>query len=123
MQEHLSNSQRILTDLHNIESYKEDQDIDLAITSALLRIFDDYSSNKKNTIKTKKITSALFQNEILIKENQASIQELSVGDLWRSWRQNAERHRIMRWTIQIEGCEQDQVLPACRVMHRIKDCL
>ena len=75
MQEHLSNFQRILTDLLSIGEKIEEKTRILVLLSSLPYSFESLVTALlvgKSSIKMEEVTSTLFQNEILRRENQAS---------------------------------------------------
>ena len=75
VQEHLSNFQRILTDLLSVGEKVEEKTRALVLLSSLPQSFESLVTALlvgKSTIKMEEVTSALLQNEVLRRENQAS---------------------------------------------------
>ena len=68
VQEHLSNFQKIFTDLLSIDKKVEEKNRALVLLSSLSSSFESLVTAlfmKKSTIKMEEVTSALLQNKIL----------------------------------------------------------
>ena len=75
MQKHLSNFQKILTNLLSTSEKVEEKTRELIFLSSLLLFFESLVTaflEEKSTIKMNEVTSALLQNKILKYENRAS---------------------------------------------------
>ena len=84
MQEHLSHFQKILIDLLSVGEKVEEKTKMLALLASLLSLYESLVTAllvEKSTIKMDEVTAAIFQNEVLRRDNPASSSDDSSSTL------------------------------------------
>ena len=127
VQEHLSNFQRILTDLLSVGEKVEEKTRALVLLSSLPHSFDSLVTAllvRKSTIKMEEVISALLQNEVLRRENEASSSggnsALTIsggaGD-----RQRSDRG-LRGWRSRSKDASKIRYFWYDELRHRVRDC-